>query len=80
MDHPNVVKQITYGEGEYTKKGNSTMKKFIALELCRGGELFDFISHGGPFKENVARYYFKQFMEGLSYCHNQNICHRDLKP
>jgi serine/threonine-protein kinase HSL1, negative regulator of Swe1 kinase len=53
---------------------------FIALELCQGGELFDFIAYGGPFSEGAAAYYFRQLMEGLSYCHSKNICHRDLKP
>lgn len=53
---------------------------YIALELATGGELFDFISNSGRFEEPVARYYFKQLLEGLYYCHNQSICHRDLKP
>ena len=42
-------------------------------------ELFDFIAHGGPFEERVARYYFKQFTSGLNYCHTNVICNRDLK-
>jgi serine/threonine protein kinase len=70
LDHPNVVKQISYGEGTHEKNGQSIAKKFIAIELCQGGELFDFVCHGGPFSERVARYYFHQFMDGLSYCHS----------
>jgi serine/threonine protein kinase len=50
------------------------------LELASGGELFDFIANSGRFEEPIARYYFKQFMEGLDYCHNMGIAHRDLKP
>ena len=42
--------------------------------------MFDFISAGGPFSEEVARYYFKQTLEGLDYCHSKGIAHRDLKP
>jgi len=50
------------------------------LEFCAGGELFDFIAISGSFKEPLARYYFKQFMEGLDYCHSKGVTHRDLKP
>ena len=53
---------------------------YIALELAQGGELFDFIAHAGAFSEPQARYYFKQFMAGLDYCHSASVAHRDLKP
>jgi len=59
LDHPNVVKQIIYGDGTHKKKSKSKQVKFIALEICGGGELFDFIAHSGPFSERNARYYFK---------------------
>ena len=42
--------------------------------------MFDFIANSGRFEEPIAGYYFKQFMEGLDYCHNMGIAHRDLKP
>lgn len=48
--------------------------------MAAGGELFDFIAISGRFEEPVARYYFKQFMEGLAFCHEKGIIHRDLKP
>jgi len=35
---------------------------------------------GGNFSEPLARYYFKEFMNGLSHCHLNGIAHRDLKP
>ena len=50
LEHPNIVKQISYGDGDYTKNGKVKKRvKFIALEICQGGELFDFIAHGGAF-------------------------------
>ena len=41
------------------------MVDYIALELAKGGELFDFITMTGRFEEKVARHYFIQFMNGL---------------
>lgn len=58
----------------------SRTKIFIVLELITGGELFDKIVAEGRFDENTARYYFRQLIKGVKYCHGQGVCHRDLKP
>lgn len=55
------------------------MQIFIVLELITGGELFDKIVAEGRFDENTARFYFRQLIKGLKYCHGQGVCHRDLK-
>jgi len=81
INHTNVVNQVEYGVDTYTKEsGKSKEVSYIILELCSGGELFDFIAMTGRFPEPLARFYFRQFMEGLDHCHQSGITHRDLKP
>ena len=53
---------------------------YLVLEYVDGGELFDYLVSKGKLPEREAIHYFKQIVEGVSYCHSFNICHRDLKP
>merc|ERR1719447_1262421 len=73
----------THGQG--TKVQASKDQKFIdtillVLEYAPGGELFDILYYTSSLKEDVARTYFKQIINGLEACHNANVVHRDLKP
>ena len=66
LDHENIIKQIEFGVGVYEKtSGKKKEVQFIVLELALGGELFDFVAISGRFQEPLARYYFKQFLNGL---------------
>ena len=81
LDHDNVIKQLEFGVSNYEKSNGKTKEvQYIVMELAIGGEVFDFVAISGRFEEPLARYYFTQFMNGLSYCHEQGITHRDLKP
>ncbi|KAG6737251.1 hypothetical protein POTOM_058764 [Populus tomentosa] len=51
----------------------------IVMEYAAGGELFERICNAGRFSEDEARYFFQQLISGVNYCHNMQICHRDLK-
>ncbi|MCO5609532.1 hypothetical protein L7F22_063760 [Adiantum nelumboides] len=51
----------------------------IVMEYAAGGELFERICNAGRFSEDEARFYFQQLICGVSYCHDMQICHRDLK-
>jgi serine/threonine-protein kinase SIK3 len=39
----------------------------------------DFLVKNGRMDEPAACHIFKQIVEAVSYCHNNNIVHRDLK-
>ena len=75
-DHPNIIKLFeVYEDSRYIE---------LVMEQCLGGCLFDALvkkikEKGVAFSEREAAIIFKQIMTAISYCHNQGICHRDLK-
>uniref|UniRef100_A0A8C1SUN0 Si:dkey-240h12.4 n=1 Tax=Cyprinus carpio TaxID=7962 RepID=A0A8C1SUN0_CYPCA len=52
----------------------------LIIELIKGGELFDFIAEKENLTETEAIEFLKQILEGVSYMHQKNIAHFDLKP
>jgi serine/threonine protein kinase len=53
---------------------------FLVLEFASGGELFAKLTEDAVFAEPVARSYFQQLIDALSYMHSCGAVHRDLKP
>ena len=53
---------------------------YLVLEYADNGDLLEFInarkSHAPGIGEAKAKLFFKQLVQGLDYCHNQNIVHR----
>lgn len=52
---------------------------FLVFELCRHGELFDYLTSVVTLSEKKTRYIMRQIFEGVDYIHSRNIVHRDLK-
>jgi serine/threonine protein kinase len=48
-------------------------------DFFNGGELFNYLSTGGAFGEDRARFYAAEIVLGLEYLHSHNIVYRDLK-
>lgn len=69
--HPNIV--------ELHEVMASKSKIYFAMELVRGGELFNKIAKG-RLREEVARSYFQQLISAIEFCHSRGVYHRDLKP
>lgn len=59
----------------------------LELEYLKGGSLLDYvlgricyqILDHGALDETTARILFNQILDGISYCHKNNVIHRDLK-
>ena len=58
----------------------------ILMEYCRGGDLFHYITKkiryvdaAQAMTEDMARYFFRQIISAVDYCHHRRIAHRDLK-
>ncbi|XP_057428685.1 CBL-interacting serine/threonine-protein kinase 6 [Lotus japonicus] len=71
VKHPNIV--------QLHEVMASKTKIYIAMELVRGGELFNKIARG-RLREDVARLYFQQLISAVDFCHSRGVYHRDLKP
>ncbi|XP_029174495.1 phosphorylase b kinase gamma catalytic chain, skeletal muscle/heart isoform-like isoform X2 [Nylanderia fulva] len=53
---------------------------FLIFELCKNGELFDYLTSVVTLSEKKTRYIMRQVFEGVQHIHDQRIVHRDLKP
>lgn len=58
----------------------STTFIFLVLELCRHGELFDYLTSVVALSEKKTKSIMKQLFEAVEFIHSQGIVHRDLKP
>jgi len=48
------------------------------MPFCSGGEMFTYVERDGRFKEPLARFWFKQILQGLYHLQRMGICHRDI--
>ena len=51
----------------------------LAMELCAGGDLLNFVRKRKKMDEPLAKVLFKQIIEGIGYIHSKSILHRDIK-
>lgn len=72
IDHPFIV-SLRYAF-------QTTQKLYMVFDFFNGGELFHYLSKGGKFKPERARFYGAEITLGLEHLHNLNIVYRDLKP
>eukprot|EP00934_Nitzschia_sp_Nitz4_P002074 Nitzschia sp. Nitz4//scaffold131_size63436//538//1777//NITZ4_006258-RA/size63436-snap-gene-0.46-mRNA-1//-1//CDS//3329535217//2074//frame0 len=50
----------------------------LFMPYCSSGDLFGFVQQAGRFPEPMARYWFRQILDGLSHLQRKGVCHRDM--
>jgi len=80
--HPNVVSVAhTQNEKNSIRNGKPQKVSFIQMEYAPYGDFFDLLStKKNIFDEVLARTYFHQLINALSYLHSRGVAHLDLKP
>jgi len=80
-NNPYIIKIIDSGKGIIIRKNRKKRKRdYFIMEKILYGNIFDYIfckkSGLGELKSKVI---FYKIFEGIKCCHENNICHRDLK-
>lgn len=71
LRHPNIV--------QYLGCGSSVEYLNIFLEYVPGGSVQTMLNSYGALPEPLVRSFVRQILNGLSYLHNRDIIHRDIK-
>lgn len=74
LDHPNIVRYVTYDEDE--------QGAYIRMNFVEGNNLEEFIAQNPDyFKDKTHRKQFcDELFSAMSYIHNKGMLHLDLKP
>jgi serine/threonine protein kinase len=72
LNHPNVAALYEVGEQDG--------RRFIVMELVRGGSAADYLDAGGAFGWRDATRVVAEACKGLAAAHAAGLVHRDVKP
>eukprot|EP01034_Spumella_vulgaris_P024383 gene24383-30724_t len=79
LKHTNIIRLLQHME--------SAHHVVLVFELMQGGDLMKYLTarrdplppHRAALAEDECKHVFYQILSGVSFAHNQHICHRDLK-
>lgn len=73
FNHKNLVRMVDL------KVDFDRNRTLIAMELCNGGTLQEFVNERGRLSESEARFVMRQIVAGVLVLKGENCMHRDLK-
>ena len=76
-----IIKIIETGKGEVVRNNRETkIMKYFIMENYPNGNIFDYIyCKKGGLGELYSKILFQKILKGIEFCHEHNICHRDIK-
>lgn len=74
-----VSKGCEESDGQESGQGEGHIRWFIVMDLCRSGDLFDYLL-GGALDNGACMVLMKGLSEALHHLHSLEIVHRDVKP
>ena len=80
-NNPYIIHLISWGEEYILIDGvaeNNEKKLYIIVDYLPNKDLFSYIK-SNEIDENTAKKFFYKILKAIEYCHNQGICHRDIK-
>jgi serine/threonine-protein kinase len=72
LKHPNIVTIFDFGISDHAF--------YIAMEYIDGQALSAFIKKNHPLPYPLVVYLLRETLQGLSYAHQKEVLHRDIKP
>jgi len=83
LHHPNILPAHSLDLNATYSKRQATQVPVMYMEtdLCPYTDFFALqAAAGGPFSEQLARRFFQQLIDAVSYCHKQKVIHWNLRP
>ena len=81
LNCPNIIKLISYGEDYIIINGipEKEKKQYILLDYLPNKDLYFYISNLKEKNESNIKTLFYKIVKAVEQCHNNGVCHRDLK-
>jgi len=76
LNHKNVVRVYDCFSNVIWNNQRTTV---FSIEYASQGDLIEYLMYTSKFEDDLARWFFSSLTDGVEYCHQQRIVHRDLK-
>lgn len=71
LHHTNIIKLFEAIEGK--------RQFMLVMEYLSKGDLYSYLEKKGKLSESEAKHFISQVLEGLKFCHKNQVAHRDIK-